>query len=460
MLPSMNHPQVVRVFATTQRPDYDCPWQARPPASKTGSGVLVRKSQILTGAHVVANATFLRVQRIASPTKATAHVLAVYHDCDLALLQVEDPDFLDDVTPAEIGELASRGDKVSVVGFPVGGEEISVTEGVVSRVEVQRYSHSQRQLLSVTIDAAINKGNSGGPVFREGKIAGIAFQKLANAENVGEMVPAPLIRRFLEGVRNKKPPGLPGLGIATQKLENTDLRRYVGMERDQSGVLIAAVEHGGSGYGTLEVGDALLSVDGLPIANNGTVPFEQFRTRYDVILGNHDIGDTIGLEILRNKKRLELELELKPMVYLVPRSQYDRAPSYFVYGGLVFQTLTRNFLATWEKWWQKAPVEFLNFYYLGSRCEDRQEVIVLSQVLADEINVGYTRVYNESVISLADAVPQDMASFVRGVVEAKDTVRLKTSSGSIIVLHKSETDQANARILKRYHIPADRSADL
>src|SRR5690606_23070094 len=110
---------------------------------------------------------------------------AVWHDCDLALLQVEDEGFFDDVPPADIGELPALRDKVSVVGFPIGGEEISITEGVVSRIEVQRYNHSQRHLLAVTVDAAINQGNSGGPVFKNGKVAGIAFQKLTGVDNIG-----------------------------------------------------------------------------------------------------------------------------------------------------------------------------------------------------------------------------------------------------------------------------------
>ena len=55
----MAYPEVVRVFATTQDPDHDSPWQTRSPSSSTGSGVVIAGGAILTGAHVVANATFL-----------------------------------------------------------------------------------------------------------------------------------------------------------------------------------------------------------------------------------------------------------------------------------------------------------------------------------------------------------------------------------------------------------------
>jgi S1-C subfamily serine protease len=226
----MAYPEVVRVFATTQDPDHDSPWQTRSPSSSTGSGVVIAGGAILTGAHVVANATFLQVQKPSHPDKAIARVRAVCHDADLALLEVVEPaDFLADVTPAELGEMPRLRDEVAVVGYPVGGEEISITEGVVSRIEVQRYSHSQRNLLAVTVDAAINAGNSGGPVFGGGKVVGIAFQKLTGVDNIGEMVPPPVIRTFLDGVAAGKRPLVPAMGVITQNLENPLLRKQLGL---------------------------------------------------------------------------------------------------------------------------------------------------------------------------------------------------------------------------------------
>ncbi|MBA3453595.1 MAG: trypsin-like serine protease, partial [Deltaproteobacteria bacterium] len=102
----MAYPEVIRVFATSQDPDFDGPWQARTPSNSTGSAVVIGKGLLLTGAHVVANATFLQVQKMSHPDKAIARVRAVSHDCDLALLEVtEPPDFLSDIEPAELGPM-------------------------------------------------------------------------------------------------------------------------------------------------------------------------------------------------------------------------------------------------------------------------------------------------------------------------------------------------------------------
>jgi S1-C subfamily serine protease len=456
------HPEVVRVFATSQDPDFDGPWQARTPSNSTGSAVVIGPGLLLTGAHVVANATFLQIQKVSAPDKAIARVKAVSHDSDLALLEVVDPpDFLADIEPAEVGDMPRLRDEVAVVGYPVGGEEISITEGVVSRIEVQRYSHSQRHLLAVTVDAAINAGNSGGPVFGDGKVVGIAFQKLTGVDNIGEMVPPPIIRSFLDGVEKGKRPDIPALGITTQNLENPLLRKQLGLADGERGVVVLHVDHGGSADGVLQERDVITSIDGLSIANNGTVQFmSRYRTRYDVVLGYRYIGDKIKLDIKRAGKTKSVEVELKAWQPLVPRSRYDQPPQYFVYGGLVFQTLTRDYLTTWDKWWNKAPKEFLNYYYLGYRTAEQHEVVILTQILADEINVGYAHLYNEAVATLNGKQPLDMVDFVQQLSAARGVVEITTTSGGMIMLDADEVRKAMPRILARYHIPRDRTPGL
>jgi hypothetical protein len=352
-------------------------------------------------------------------------------------------------------------DQVAVVGYPVGGEEISITEGVVSRIEVQRYSHSQRHLLAVTVDAAINAGNSGGPVFGNNKVVGIAFQKLTGVDNIGEMVPPPIIRAFLDGVDAGKRPEIPALGITTQNLENPLLRKQLGLDDHERGVAVLHVDYSGSADGTLEPRDVITAIDGLAIANNGTVQhMGHTRTRYDVVLGHRYIGDRIELQIKRNGVARSVMLELRPWMPLVPRSRYDQAPAYFVYGGLVFQTLTRDYLTTWDKWWNKAPKEFLNYYYLGYRSADQHEVVILTQILADEINVGYSHLYNEAVATLDGRVPRDMEDFVARLSAARGVVEITTTSGGVIMLDADEVKAATPRILARYHIPRDRTPGL
>lgn len=461
----MSYPAVVRIYATTQAADYDSPWQSCSPETSTGSGVIVEPGKILTGAHVVANATFLQVQKLSDPNKAIAKVEAICHDCDLALLSIDDPEFMDGVTPAVIGELPELRDRVSVVGYPLGGEEISITEGVVSRIEMQRYSHSQRKLLAITVDAAINLGNSGGPVFRKGKVIGIAFQKHTEGENIGDVVPTTLIRRFLTGVHQGIPLDIPSLGISTQNLENPLLRQRLGLKQGQHGIFVTNVIEQGASYGLLNSGDVLLAIDEQSIASNGTLQYlDRYRTRYTVALNRYYVGDTVGLTILRQGKQMQINVRLTAPVRLVPRNRYDVMPSYFIFGGLVFQNLSRNFLDTWDEWWQRAPTEFLYLYFIGQASKNQREVIVLSQVLADEINIGFTHMHNESIVSVNGQHPRDMKNFVELIEAAhqqdEGIVELRTSRNHLIMFERTTVQIANERILRRYDIPRDRSLDL
>ena len=457
----MDAPPVVKIFATTQDPDYESPWQAKSPSRSTGSGVILGPHRVLTGAHVVANATFLQIQQIAVPDKPVARVVAVCHDSDLALLEVPGVDLTQNTEPVVLGDLPSLRDKVSVLGFPVGGEEISVTEGVVSRIEVQRYTHSQRRLLAVTVDAAINNGNSGGPAFIDGHMVGVAFQSLVDAENIGELVPMPLVRLFLDAVDRGVLPAVPGLGIYTQNMENPELRRHRGMPDGMSGVLVTRVAYGSSADGVIEPGDVLMGVDGLDIANNGTVQYRgRYRTRFSVVLGEHHLGDQMSVRLWRDGQAIDRSVELHGKVDLVPRSEYGVEPTWFVYGGLVFQRLTRNFLTTWDRWWNNAPTEFLNEYYIGVRTAERQEVVVLSQILADDINVGYAPLYDEAVFTVNGVAPRDMSHFVELVDGAAERVEIVTTRQGVAIFDPAEVAKATPRILERYRIPRDRSAHL
>lgn len=452
---------VVRIYATTQSPDYENPWQTQAPQSGTGSGVVIDDRRILTGAHVVADATFIQVQKVSEPRKWVVEVEAINHDCDLALLRVDDPEFMEGLTPPELGPLPQLRDRVSVVGYPVGGEEISITEGVVSRIEVQSYSHSKRNLLAVTVDAAINEGNSGGPVYLDGRVSGIAFQSLKDAENIGEMVPAALIQRFLESVATGRPALVPGLGVSTQTLENPRLRQRVGLKEGQTGVLINTVEEGGSAAGVLEPGDALLAIDGHDIADNATIRYQgRFRTTFDAVLGDKFVGDELPVKVLRDGKTIDARLPLAPFVSLVPRPQYDTRPDYFVYGGLVFVPLTLDYLRTWREWWDKAPSEFVHAYYNGTRTRERQELVVLNTVLADEINVGYEARYNTTVHTVNGHVPRDIRHFVSLVEAQTDAVELRLSDHTLLVLDVESVRARGLVILERYRVPSDRSAAL
>jgi S1-C subfamily serine protease len=459
---------VVKIFVVVKRADYNQPWLMTSQYSVSGSGMILPGQRILTNAHVISDQVFVQVLKAGDTKKYTAHVEYVGHDLECALLTVDDPAFFEGTVPVEFGDVPQQRDKVAAFGFPIGGDELSITEGVVSRIEVLSYIHSQRNLLAIQTDAAINPGNSGGPVFMNGKCVGISFQsfKSGGVENTGYIVPVPIIKHFLKDIADKKYDGVPMLGVAWEKMENPSLREKYSLSPNQSGVLATLVVPGSSCDGVIKVGDVLLSVDGVKVANDGSVPFRgQERLEFSYLVTSRQVGEPLKLEVLRAGKVTPLNVTSKPVKDLVPRPQYDTLPTYYVVGGLVFTQLTFNSMVSASGSWGNVPTKFRNLYENGSVSPEHEQIVVLSQVLPHEINVGYheetnmivSRVNGQKIRNMSDVVAafqKPMGDF--DVVETD----ADTDDGFQIVLSADGVRKANDEILKRFQITTDRSADL
>jgi S1-C subfamily serine protease len=458
---------VVKVITTSDAPDYEQPWQTAGPDASVGSGAIVmtpRGARVLTNAHVVENQVFIEVRRYGKSRKFEASVEGVGHVCDLALLNIEDADFAKGAPPFPIGDLPSLGDRVTALGFPIGGDRLSITEGIVSRIEMYPYAHSQRNLLAIQIDAAINAGNSGGPVVKDGAIVGIAFEAMDEAENVGYMIGAPVVKHFLRDMERGVNDGFPDLGIVTQALESKAHRRSLGLSpRSHSGVLITGVVHGGSAHGILEEGDVLLMLDGKHVAADGSIRFRQGE-RIDMAyqVAKRHVGESMPVKVYRDGGEQNFELPMKPPQFLVAEDSYDVKPTYFLYGGLLFVPLSRDLLMTWgSEWWQEAPSEIVSIYDNEIRSASRSEVVVLQKVLADRVNQGYHDVGMLVVDKVEGRKIRHLKELIRIVESAKgEFVRFQGSDGQMIVLDRDRVEKRNCGILRRYGVPADRSGNL
>ena len=138
---------VVMIEVTAQTWDYRLPWNPGTVSSARGAGFVIDRKRIITNAHVVSGARYLTVQREADPRKYPAKIKFVAHDCDLAMVEVEDPDFYKGTTDLKIGGIPDLESVVSVYGFPIGGDRLSVTRGVVSRIDYNSYTHSPSEPL-------------------------------------------------------------------------------------------------------------------------------------------------------------------------------------------------------------------------------------------------------------------------------------------------------------------------
>jgi len=458
---------VVKVITTSDAPDYEQPWQTQGPDAAIGSGAIVMTpsgARVLTNAHVVENQVFIEVRRYGKSRKFEAVVEGVSHVCDLALLKIDDPSFAEGAPAFPIGDLPSLSDRVAVLGFPIGGDRLSITEGIVSRIEMYPYAHSQRNLLAVQIDAAINSGNSGGPVVVDGEIVGIAFEAMDEAENVGYMVGAPIVKHFLRDIEQGVQDGFPDLGIVIQALESKAHRRSLGLSpKSHSGVLITGVVHGSSAWGILKQDDVLLMLDQKNVAADGSIRFrkgERIDLSYQI--ARRHVGESMPVKVYRDGKVLSFDVPMKPPRFLVAEDSYDVKPTYFLYGGLLFVPLSRDLLMTWgSEWWQDAPSEIVSIYENEIRSASRSEVVILQKVLADRANQGYHD-YEALIIERAQGRKiRNLKSLIKIVESSTDEfIRFQSHDGDTIVLERDNVETRNPKILQRYGVPFDRSLNL
>lgn len=457
---------IVKVYATYNTPDYWNPWSMRGPRSRTGSGAVIEGRYILTNAHVVSDATFVQVRLHGESARFTAEVHHVLHQADLALLKVSDPKFAEGVVPLELGELPETYQEVSVYGFPLGGDALSITKGIVSRIEHQRYVHSSLYLLAGQIDAAINPGSSGGPVISGGRIAGVTMQSIPMAQNIGYMVPAPIVKKFIDDALTGGATGFPSIGAVFQPMESRHMREYYRLGPDQSGVLVKTVFPGSAAEGKLLPDDVLLSIDGLQVGNDGTVEFRpQERTWLSYAVQRRSLGEEVTAEVLRKGEQVSVSLELNATaddLRLIPMEQYETLPSYSIYGGFVLMPLTKNLLMEWgDNWMNTAPKHIIALYQENVPENFSDQLIMLSRVLPADINDGYQNIMFRTVTSINGIPVTSMEDAVQILDRTEEEFTVLVSMrGERIILRHEDAVSSHQEVLMRYRITHDRSEDL
>jgi S1-C subfamily serine protease len=454
---------LVKVFSMTSKPDFFQPWQNRGQSSATGSGFVLSGQRILTNAHVVANQTFLMVRKQGDSKKYIARLIAAGHECDLALLTVDDPSFFKDLPVLELGELPKLRETVSVLGYPMGGDNVSITEGVVSRIEPVIYSHSLRELLAIQIDAAINPGNSGGPVIdKNKKVIGMAFQGLSKSQNIGYMIPVSIINHFIQDIKDGQFDGFPTFPFLIMKMENPDMRKWAKMNNEQSGVLVCEIPPMLKKKCPFKENDVILAIDGKKIANDATIKFRSDEVIFfENTIWSKFIGDSCKFQLLRDGKLLEVDYKLSRDKRLVPRRFFDRLPTYYIVGGLVFVPLTVNYLDSWRDWWTSGPRDLVNYVTHGKITAKRDEIVVLSFVLADKSTVGYQYVKFQPIIKANGIKLKNLQHLIDIIEKQKDKYLILQYRNKVkLVIDLEQQRKATAEILKRYRIPNDRSQNL
>ncbi|AFZ80273.1 serine protease, putative [Theileria equi strain WA] len=468
---------IIKLYCDSTDPNYSQPWQMRRQIKSIGSGFAIKNRLIVTNAHCVSWQNRCLLRKYGSTIKYPAKIIEIGHECDLAILTVEDDSFWEGIIPLELGTVPNLHDSVTVVGYPTGGDNLCITSGVVSRVDVTTYAHSNFRLLCAQIDAAINAGNSGGPALKDGKVIGVAFQAYDEAQNIGYIIPTSIILQFLRNIDvHKKYTGFVTIGITYQLLANPSIKSFFGLDKITPKDLPEGVTPGGimvcqydkilsKEENGLKNRDIILQVNGYDVADDGTVHFRDVeRVHLAYALTNKFLGDVCDFTILRDGKIMKISVKLQRPNYLVPEHQWDKMPRYYIYGGLVFIPLTMEYLKDefGKTFYERAPHALLKPLSDMFATERDEEVVILSQILASDLTIGYD-FKNIRLVKVNDVKVKNLKHL--------EDILLKTTKDSkfvtfqfeheiIVVLESDKVPLIESQILEQHAISSHKSREL
>ena len=449
---------LVKVYTSHQLFDYLSPWQYGQSANSTATGFIIDGERIITNAHAVLNSKFLQVRKEGDSKKYKAVVKFTSEEYDLALVEIEDKSFFKGTVPLKLGTLPEIQEKLTVYGYPLGGDKLSTTQGIVSRMEHNTYTLTNRKFLIGQTDAAINSGNSGGPVVSKGKVAGVAFAGLNSADNIGYFIPVNILNNFLEDIKDGKYDGSPLLGVEWSELESPSHRRMLGIEAKTGGILIKKVFKNSPFEGVLQKNDVLMKLDNYPVEYDGTIEFRKNeKTDFSYVNQQKKYGDNLSYEIIRDKKTKtgQVKLEKKDIKYtVVTEVTIETPPSYMVYGGLLFEPLTSNYMA--------GTIEKLGSVYDREELyKDYKELVVLVRVLPFDVNLGYTDAENKIIVKINGEKYKDFKDFAQKVKNVKTGfIVFENDNGDEIVLDVKEVEEQREALMQNYNISSDMSDDI
>jgi len=275
---------------------------------------------------------------------------------------------------------------------------------------------------------------------------------------VGYMIPTPVVRRFLKDVEDGSYDRYVDLSLSYHSLFNPAARRALGVTAENRGVLVGSVFGGGTSEGIIRQGDVLLAIDGLPIASDATIPLDGSATPLAEVVERKFKGESVALSILRDGKPMELTVLLnQPWPFTLHANAYDERPRYVVFGGLVFQPVDENFMAAHSPDDLRLRYVF-DFFVDDKLYKDRDEIVVLSSILADPVN-SYANDARYSVVEEINGKRiRGIADVASAFAEPADYYVIRMlGTGRPIVLERAAVEEARSRILSRYGVREEKN---
>ncbi len=457
---------VVKIYSTLREPNFVRPWTKESPREASGSGVILAGKRILTNAHVVAYASQVFVQANQSTERMPAKVKAYVPGLDMAIIEVDNPAFFEQRPPLPLADnLPAMKQSVNVYGYPVGGEQLSITQGVVSRIEYRGVAYGS-SAVRIQIDAALNPGNSGGPAVSEGKLIGLVFSKYRAGDNIGYLLAAEEVKMLLKALEKGPYAGKLQLGEEVATTENEALRAKLGLEKE-AGVLIVEPFSDKPDY-PLKRWDVLVKIGDQPLDSQGNVKvLDELRLNYQYLVPKMARNGHVKLTVLRDHKMIEVNAPVRASIERVMPPLLGKYPRYFIHGPMVFTPATQDIAARIAA--SALGATYTTYYKspLVPRLFDQpsfagEEIVILTQLLPHKTSKGYSPPAFSAVSRVNGTKVRNLAHLVELLRDATGEFLVVELAGPVepLVFCRADVLQATEDILADEGIRKQYSDDL
>ena len=453
---------LVQILVTYQENDPFLPWQKGPPGVRTGYGVAVGGSRVLTTESLIRNHTLVELRKPRTGEKIPATVLIADPEVNLALLAVEDSDRMKGLVPLQVADNLDRKAKVEILQF----DEISqVQRGDARVLQIAMADLPKAPYQSLTFDLLtdLNVNGEGAPAIKDGLLAGLIMNHDPVAR-VAAMIPCPVIRHFMRDADKAPYIGFASAGFFWTPLVDPSKRSWLKVEDSGVGILLLACVPGTGAAASLRPNDVILEWDGHRVDNLGYYEdpeFGRLAMSY-LIKGRRVPGDTVPVKIVRERTEAVVRVELARLEdrdSLVPENVLGAPTEYIVEGGFVITELTGRYLRAHGADWERTVDARVVHTYLASRrsaTAPGEHVVILAGVLPDPINIGYQQSFRNEIITAVNGQSVSNMTDVFRIADKDGALRRFRfkSLGVDIVLDQTELAAANTRLARQYRVPA------
>lgn len=454
---------VIDIIVTSQKYDHASPWQKGPIIRTRATGCVIEGKRIVTSSYAIANHVMLEVLKKGESRKYQARTEINDYHAGLAILSVADESFFRGLGAAELSTADRMIGRIARVYTWDSLGTIKEYTAELAKSSIRFYEPSCGVLMH-QFSTSMNDGGKGEPVFVDGRLAGIATGLNGETKTLYALS-AEVLRRALVDEKDGTYDGIPFFWIESVDMQgNGNLRDYFGMAEGDGGVLVTQVPSISSGAGIIRVNDIILTIDGRPIDDNGLYDSPYGKLYYfGLIQLNRFVGETVSMEILRERKKLRISFTLKPVpdrCCFMPLLSTGPMPRYVIFGGMVFQELSIGYLEAFGPEWRKRADKRLLYYYDNVRAlsgdKGRDRVVILSRVLPGTVNRGYQQHNNLPLLKVNGTTIHNIPHLKHTLDALKQQryVIFEFEGATTIVMDRDEALRGEQGLLRTYNIDA------